>query len=119
VATPTGPSLYDGKGKPGEWRLDLEPGADPDYMPNTKGAFPDAAAWERYWDQVYGEKVGGTPPWGNGLGSEVDSLVADPAWRLLLHYDYRGPYFTVWEAGFEWYVWVTRDGKRGLLMGGR
>ncbi len=115
----TGPTLYDGKGQPGEWLLDLEPGSEPDYTPINKDTFPSDADWDCYNEQVYCEKIGGTPPWGNGRYAEIESLVADPDWRLLLHYDYRGPYFTVWESGFEWSVWVTRDGKRGLLMGGR
>jgi uncharacterized protein (TIGR02996 family) len=120
-ARATGPTLYDDEGRPGEWLLDLEPGVDPDYTANGKGTFPSDAAWQGYWDQVYGDKIGGTPPWGNGRAWEIDSLAADPDWRLLLHYhSSQGPYFTVWDAGgFEWSVWVTRGGKRGLLMGGR
>ncbi len=115
----TGPTLYDHKGRPGEWLLDLEPGADPDYTPNGKGTFADDESWDSYREHVYHEKVGGVPPWGNGRAAEIDSLTADPDWRLLLYYNYCGPYFTVWESGFEWSVWVTRDGKRGLLLGGR
>ncbi|MCI0461239.1 MAG: hypothetical protein L0Z62_30190, partial [Gemmataceae bacterium] len=86
---------------------------------NSNDTFPSDADWERYWEQVYGEKIGGTPPWGNGRAAEIDSLVADPDWRLLLNFAYCRPYFSVWETGFEWSVWVTRDGKRGLLLGGR
>ena len=65
----SGPTLYDGKGRPGEWLIDLGPGADPDYTPNDKGTFPRADEWESYWKQVYDEKIGGTPPWGNGRGA--------------------------------------------------
>jgi uncharacterized protein (TIGR02996 family) len=115
----SGPTLYDHKGRPGEWLVELKPGADPDYTPNSKETFPRDGEWDRYYEEVSCEKVGGTPAWGNGLATEIDSLAADPDWRLLLSYDYRGPYFTVWEAGFEWSVWVTRDGKRGPLLGGR
>jgi uncharacterized protein (TIGR02996 family) len=118
-AKATGPTLYDEKGVPGEWLVELRPGADPDYTPNGKKAFPDNAAWERYREEVDGPKIGGTPAWGNGLHSEVDSLAVDPDWRLLLFYDYSAPHFTVWSAGFDWYVYVSRDGKRGFLMGGR
>jgi len=120
AARATGPTLYDDKGRPGEWLLDLKPGADPDYTPIGRDAIPDDDAWERYREQVYGEKIGGTPDWGNGRASEIDSLAVDPDWRLLLHYYSLGPYFSVWSAGgFEWSVWVTRDGRRGFLMGGR
>jgi uncharacterized protein (TIGR02996 family) len=115
----SGPTLYDDKGQPGEWLVDLEPGADPDFTPNRTDTFPSDDAWQRYWKEVYGEKIGGTPDWGNGLAANINSLVVDPDWRLLLQYDYRGPYFSVWKNEFEWSVWVTRDGKRGLLMGGR
>jgi uncharacterized protein (TIGR02996 family) len=115
----TGPTLYDNKGQSGEWLVDLEPGVDPEYTPNNKKVFSNSADWDDYWEQVYGEKIGGTPPWGNGRAAEIDSLAVDPDWRLLLHFNYHGPYFSVWEAGFEWSVWVSRDGKRGLLMGGR
>jgi uncharacterized protein (TIGR02996 family) len=114
-----GPTLYDDKGRPGEWLLDLEPGADPDYTSNVMDTFSGDDEWESYREQVYHEKVGGVPPWGNGRVAEVDSLAVDPDWRLLLYYNYHGPYFTVWTSGFEWSVWVTRDGKRGLLLGGR
>jgi uncharacterized protein (TIGR02996 family) len=115
-----GPTLYDKNGQPGEWLLDLEPGADPDYTANTKETFPCEDDWQRYYEAVSGEKVSGTPAWGNSLATEIDSLAADPDWRLLLYYAYHIPYFSVWrDGGFEWYVWVTRDGKRGLLLGGR
>jgi uncharacterized protein (TIGR02996 family) len=118
-ARATGPTVYDEKGRPGEWLPELRPGVDPDYTPIGKDTFPDDDAWERYREEVDGEKVGGTPDWGNGRSREIDSLAVDPDWRLLLQYDYRVPYFTVWENGFGWSVWVTRDGKRGLLLGGR
>jgi uncharacterized protein (TIGR02996 family) len=118
-ARATGPTLYDDKGRPGEWLPLLEPGVDPDYTLNLKETFPDDAAWQRYYDQVQCEKIGGTPPWGNGRASEIDSLVADPEWRMLLYYNYCAPHMTIWESGFEWTVWVTRDGRRGFLMGGR
>jgi uncharacterized protein (TIGR02996 family) len=118
-ARATGPTLYDDKGNPGEWLLDLETGVDPDYTLNSKDTFPDDKAWDRYSEQVYGQKIGGAPDWGNGRASEIDSLAADPDWRLLLHYDCGVPYFTVWENGFDWSVWVTRDARRGLMFGDR
>jgi uncharacterized protein (TIGR02996 family) len=116
---PTGPTLYDEKGRPGEWLVELRPGADPDYTSNFIDEFADDEDRDRYREEVSDEKVGGTPPWGNARYREIESLVIDPDWRLLLFYDYRVPYFTVWTSGFEWSVWVTRDGKSGLLLGGR
>jgi uncharacterized protein (TIGR02996 family) len=120
AAQATGPTLYDRKGRPGEWLVELKPGADPDYTPIGREAIPDDDVWERYREQVYGEKIGGTPDWGNGRASEIDSLAYDPDWRRLLSYDYRAPHYSIWsDGGFEWSVWVTRDGRRGFLMGGR
>jgi hypothetical protein len=113
-----GPTL-EGSGEPGEWLVNLEPGSDWDYTPNGPGQFPDDDLWERYRARGDGEKIGGVPPWPNGQCAEVESLLADPDWCMLLYYNYSGPYFTVWIAGFEWWAWVSRDGKRGLLMGGR
>jgi hypothetical protein len=47
-------------------------------------------------------------------------LAADPDWWLVMYCGcHVVPWFTVWRSGFEWWVWVSRDGKRGLLLGGR
>jgi uncharacterized protein (TIGR02996 family) len=114
-----GPTLYDEQGRPGEWLPDLEPRSDPDFTTHDKAEFPGDDALERYWEEIRVEKVGGTPRWGNALWHEIESLVADPDWRLLLQFDYYHPCFSVWGGLFGWSVWVTRDGRRGLLMGGR
>jgi uncharacterized protein (TIGR02996 family) len=91
----TGPALFDKQGRPAEWQVELAPGADPDYTPNRGGKarakrnapeplFRDDESWERYYRGIEGQKIGGTPAWGNGRASEIDSLAVDPDWRLLL-----------------------------------
>ncbi len=113
----SGPGLYDSEGNPGEWVCEFEEGTDPDYTPNSSD-FWDQDAWNAYWEQVYGRKIGGTPLWGNGRESDIDSLANDPDWRVLLQFQGLVPHLNIWEA-FGWWVWVSRDAKRGILMGDR
>lgn len=117
----TGPTLYDEEGKTGEWLPNLKPGIDPDYTLCTtpqRDYFQSDADNDAYWDQVYGSKIGGTPPW--RFDAQMESLALDPDWEMILHFSGGGPAASAWSGGdFTWSVWATRDGKRGLLMGGR
>jgi uncharacterized protein (TIGR02996 family) len=118
VNQPTGPSLYDDKGSPCEFTVELEAGADPEYIPLHSEI--DDAASERHFYATWGDKIGGVPTYGNGNFDEIESLAHDSNWRLLLQLTLRHDAvpFEMGTGVNTAFVFISRDGKRGLFIGG-
>ncbi len=81
-ASATGPTLYTFDGEPCELSCVLEGGDDPEYLERNRLAElarHDHERFESYCDTLAGDKVGGTPLFGNN-----DSWPANGPWQLLL-----------------------------------
>lgn len=77
-----GPTLYDYNGMPCELTCELKLGRDQDYIPRdelSKLARTNRAEFDSYVQKLSGDKIGGTPLFGNN-----DSWPTDGTWSLLL-----------------------------------
>jgi uncharacterized protein (TIGR02996 family) len=111
----TGPTVYLDDGSPAEFRVDLKSDLDPPYLPF--GTESSEKEYDHYFDQIWGEKIGGTPTYGNGTLHQIEKLAQDPEWKFLLEFGTRGS--DPFEINLEvdtGYMFVSVDGKKGCFM---
>jgi hypothetical protein len=79
----TGPSLYHrADGSDAEYGVLLRPGEDPGFLPRPdRGGLPDGDH-DRYWEEVSGDKIGGTPAF-----FQDDEWPDGGPWQLALQLD--------------------------------
>jgi hypothetical protein len=111
-ASATGPTLYLDDGTPAEFTVELAPSDEPDLIPQERYVELPEEERNRYYDQIAGTKLGGTPAFFQG-----DDWPDGGPWRLLLQLEADElPLHLNLGASPVAFVFVSPDGRQGRFL---
>lgn len=104
-----GPTLFMEDGSPAEFTVDVEEGEDPPLMPHEEYLQLSPSEQDRYFDAVYGNKIGGTPDYDEDLG--------EGTWRLLLQLNSNSvPFYLNLGASPQAMAFLRAEDGQGKLL---
>ncbi|MCI3273550.1 DUF1963 domain-containing protein [Streptomyces cylindrosporus] len=113
LPTATGPTLFHADdGSDAEYALQLIPDTDPDFRPQHQPGTPPPDDHAHYWEQISGDKIGGTPAF-----FQDDDWPDNGPWTLALQLSPNfQPFHLNLGAAPTTFAFVSPDATQGRLL---